>query len=157
MDAWPPHRSRSTQVSSSFGGLSKSVTVTFSRCNIFIVKCCKFLKSSIGPHMRSPIVHITVSSPIPASRLAKSQPVNSHCPCHQLSLHALNRRGLLHSRSLSYSISRAIYRSLNIKKIHALFMPHNIGSAVDRTNGTEYNIHFFEGASFRFWDNTAKL
>ena len=36
-------------------------------------------------------------------------------------------------------------------------MPRNIRSAVVRTNGTEYNIHFFEGASFRFWDNTAKL
>jgi hypothetical protein len=38
-----------------------------------------------------------------------------------------------------------------------MFMPRNIGSAVDRTNGTEYDIHFFEGASFSFWDNTAKL
>jgi hypothetical protein len=36
-------------------------------------------------------------------------------------------------------------------------MPRNIRSAVVRTNGTEYNIHFFEGASLRFWDNTAKL
>jgi hypothetical protein len=36
-------------------------------------------------------------------------------------------------------------------------MPRNIRSAVVRTDGTEYNIHFFEGASFRFRDNTAKL
>jgi hypothetical protein len=36
-------------------------------------------------------------------------------------------------------------------------MQRNIRSAVDRTNGTEYNIHFFKGATFSFWDNTAKL
>ena len=34
-------------------------------------------------------------------------------------------------------------------------MPRNIRSAVVCTNGTEYNIHFFEGPSFRLWDNTA--
>ncbi len=38
-----------------------------------------------------------------------------------------------------------------------MFMPRNIQSAIVRTNGPKYDIHFFERASFRFWDNTAEV
>jgi hypothetical protein len=59
--------------------------------------------------MHSFRVHATVRVLFLTSRLPKSQSVNSHRPWHQSSLHDLYWCGLLHSRSLSFSISRAIY------------------------------------------------